>query len=219
MEPAGTVAGERAPAPPAVAQALLGDRLPALLPYAALLVDEGVRWGLLGPREPARLWERHLLNCAVVETMVPPDVRLLDIGSGAGLPGLVLALVRPDLEVVVVDSLLRRVRFLEYAVDVLGLSGRVTVLRARAEELPSRWCSPVATARAVAPLARLAGWCLPLLAGGGELLALRGALAREELRADEAALRALGVRHAEVVRCGEGLLAEPTTVVRLRRTA
>jgi len=213
--PSDAPAAAAPPAPPQ-AHALFGDRLPHLQAYADLLAGPGTAWGLLGPRERPRLWPRHILNCAAVETLVPPNVRLLDVGSGAGLPGLVLALVRPDLHVVLLDSLARRVTFLERAVEELGVGARVCVVRARAEDLAGEHAYQVVAARAVAPLGRLAGWCMPLVAPGGELLALRGEGASRELAADAGALRVAGVRDHAVVRCGVGVLDEPTTVVRLR---
>ncbi len=205
----------RAPEPPAEAVRIFGDQLPAAQAYADLLADEGVRWGLLGPREGERIWARHLLNSAVVAELIPRGVQILDIGSGAGLPGIPLALVRPDLDVVLVDSLLRRSTFLTAAVERLALSPRVQVVRSRAEDLGPRWRSPVVVARAVAPLERLAAWCLPLVAPGGALLALRGAGAAEELAAAAPVLARLRSGAAAVLHCGEDVLAVPTTVVRI----
>lgn len=186
---------------------------PGLSAYGALLASEGVSRGLIGPREADRLWERHLLNCAVV---VDPELGLVahsatvaDVGSGAGLPGLVWAIARPDLTVTCVEPLLRRATFLEEAVERLGLSGRVQVVRARAEDQPVQ--AQVVTARAVAPLVKLLPWTVPLLVSGGTLIALKGSSAQEEVAAAAATAEALGIAPLEVVRCGPG--ETPTIVV------
>jgi 16S rRNA (guanine527-N7)-methyltransferase len=208
----------REPADIAVQERLLA-RYPhaadGLVHYAELLAGDGVVRGLIGPREVARLWSRHLANCAVLEELVPPDSRVADVGSGAGLPGLPLALVRPDLAVVLLEPLLRRSTFLAEAVSALGLGDRVEVRRGRAEEV--RLDVDVVTARAVAPLDRLAGWTLPLARVGGTLLALKGEGALEEVAASAAALERVGGGRAEVLVCGEGLVDPPTTVVRVVR--
>lgn len=207
-------------APPPAAGAVFGSRLELAQRYARLLRTDGVARGLLGPREATRLWERHLLNCAVVAELVPRHARVCDVGSGAGLPGIVLAIVRPDLEIVLLDPLLRRVRFLGEAISRLGLSG-VTVERGRADgrEHGGRGTAAgfdVVTARAVAPLERLAPWCLPMIRPAGALLAIKGAGAATELVAAESALGRLGARSWELCTVGAGLLDPPTTVVRVR---
>jgi len=207
-----------APEPPEAARALLGDRLATMVAYAELLASEAVLRGLIGPREVPRLWDRHLLNCAVVAELVPSGATVDDVGSGAGLPGIVLAILRPDLKVALVEPLLRRTVFLEEAVQTLGLSN-VVVLRQRAEErASSRPSRDVVTARAVAPLERLAGWCLPLLKPGGVLLALKGSAADEELLAARDVLRRLGGVGAEVLRVGGDVVDPATTVVRIHRS-
>ena len=188
----------------------------ALAHYAGLLADAGVTRGLIGPRERPRLWSRHLANSAVLEEIVDQGVRVVDVGSGAGLPGLPLALVRPDLQVVLVEPLLRRATFLREAVSELGLEDRVEVRRSRAEDLTGP-LGDVVTARAVAPLDRLAAWTLPLVAIGGSLLALKGDAATEEAQLAGAALARLGGGPAEVVQCGIGVVEPATTVVRVRR--
>src|SRR5918995_972958 len=193
-------------APPAAAAAVFGAALDRAVAYAEILATDGTVRGLLGPREVPRLWDRHLLNCAVVAELVPPAARVVDAGSGAGLPGIPLALARPDLTVVLLEPLARRHAFLTECVERLGLAG-VAVLRGRAEEGPIRRSlagADVVTARAVAPLDRLAGWCLPLLRDGGRLLALKGDTAETELAASRAALTRAGAAAAEVVRCGVG---------------
>lgn len=206
----------QAPEPPRVAAEIFGDRLPLARRYADLLAGTGVGHGLLGPRETPRLWDRHLLNCAVVETMLPHRTRLIDVGTGGGLPGLVLALVRPDLEVTLIEPLLRRTRWLDHAVTELDLRN-VLVLRGRAQDFISRVQAPVVTARAVARLADLAAWCLPLVAPGGALLALKGATAQRELEEDSEALDRLPLTGRRLVELGGEQLSEPTRVVELRR--
>ena len=193
------------------------DRLPLAERYAELLATEGVVRGLIGPREAPRLWERHLLNCAVLAELVPESASVADIGSGAGLPGVVLAIARPDLRVTLVEPLLRRTRFLDEVVEELGLQEQVEVVRARAEELAGTCTFDVVTARAVAPLDRLARWCLPLVDPGGELVAMKGASARAEVEAAMPALKALGCADPVVVELGVGVLAESTWAVRLAR--
>lgn len=201
---------------PRQATEVFGERLPLAKRYAEILADSGVSHGLIGPRETPRLWDRHLLNCAVVEELLPHRTRLIDVGSGAGLPGLVLALMRPDLEVRLVEPMLRRTTWLESTIAELGLKN-VTVHRGRAEELRGRIQAEVVTARAVARLGQLAAWCLPLLAPGGRLLALKGESAEQELEEDRALLAKMGVTDARIVLAGAEVLATPTRVVVITR--
>jgi len=194
--------------------------LPLASRYAELLTSAGVERGLLGPREASRVWERHLLNCAVIGELLPRAARVVDVGSGAGLPGIPLACARPDLRIDLVEPLARRVTFLEEAVAALALAPRVSVVRGRAEERAVvRRVAPVAwvTARAVAPLDRLAAWCLPLLQPGGRLLALKGRRAAQELNEHRDVIGRLGGVDQHVVLCGVDLLASPSTVVVIRR--
>ncbi|WP_372360893.1 16S rRNA (guanine(527)-N(7))-methyltransferase RsmG [Agilicoccus flavus] len=183
--------------------------------YAAILASTGVDHGLVGPREVPRLWERHLLNCAVAAEAVPTGVRVADVGSGAGLPGLVWAIARPDLDMHLVEPLLRRTRWLEATVGELGLTN-VTIHRGRAEAFAGELEVEVVTARAVARLEELARWCLPLLVPGGELLALKGASAATELDEARPELERLGAVGAEVREYGVGTLDPPTRVVHVR---
>lgn len=205
------------------ARALFGERLDLAAAYAELLATEGVVRGLIGPRETPRLWDRHLLNCAVVAERIPEGARVIDVGSGAGLPGLVLAIARPDLSVTLVEPLARRVSFLVEAVERLGLTRSVRVFRGRAEEAAagSRDRDPlnadIVTARAVAPLDRLATWCLPLIVPGGRLLALKGASAAEEITEHADAVGRLGGGEPELHRCGVGVIEPPATVVEVVR--
>ena len=192
----------------------------SLTRYAELLSTAGVERGLIGPREFPRLWDRHLLNCAVAVPLVPEGASVIDVGSGAGLPGIVWGIVRPDITVTCLEPLQRRATFLEEAVAELDLIGRVQVVRARAEDIV-RGRGPVTslrarvvTARAVAPLERLAGWTVPLVQPGGELLALKGRSASEEVEASRNVLERLGIVSVEIVECGEGVVDPPTIVVR-----
>jgi 16S rRNA (guanine527-N7)-methyltransferase len=204
------------PAPPEQADTVFGDRLPDAVRYAELLADAGVRRGLIGPREVPRMWERHLLNCAVLSEVIDREVSVCDVGSGAGLPGIPLALVRPDLDITLLEPLLRRTTFLEEVVKLLGLSN-VTVVRGRAEEVLGKMAPvEVVTARAVAPLERLAGWGLPLLRPHGEMAVLKGDTAIEELKSARDALSRLGAVDAVVVHVGEGIVEPLSTVVRVR---
>lgn len=205
---------------PVVAAALFGARLDRATQFAELLVTAGVERGLIGPRESERIWSRHLVNCAAPAALFPTGARVVDVGSGAGLPGIVLALVREDLRIDLVEPLARRVQFLTEAVAALGLGDQVSVRRGRAEEPAIRQAvgsSAWVTARAVAPLDRLVEWCLPLLAPGGRLVAMKGSQAAIELAEHRAALTRLGVSHVEVVECGSGLVDPPVTVVIVER--
>jgi 16S rRNA (guanine527-N7)-methyltransferase len=224
--PEGTAAAVESAEPPAAdriaAERLFGDRLPVAIAYARLLVTDGVIRGLIGPREAPRIWDRHLLNCAALGELVPPGARVVDVGSGGGLPGIVLAIARPDVSVVLVEPLARRTAFLEEAIAALGLD-RASVVRARAEELvpvrgrPRIDRAEVVTARAVAPLDRLTAWCLPLVADGGRLLALKGESAAEEADAHAKAIARLGGGAPVVRHCGVGLIEPPATVVEIPR--
>ncbi len=200
---------------PAEAADVFGGALDQARRYAELLATDGVTRGLIGPRETDRLWERHLLNCAVVAELLPEHGKLVDIGSGAGLPGVVLAMLRPSLSVVLLEPLLRRSVFLSECIAELGLSN-ATVLRGRAgDKAAGQLRADVATARAVAPLDRLVGWAAQLLRPGGELLAIKGQSAAEELAAAKPVLSRLGVRSAEVLQAGHGRVVPTTTVVRV----
>ncbi|MBG0826968.1 16S rRNA (guanine(527)-N(7))-methyltransferase RsmG [Planomonospora sp. ID67723] len=206
---------DQLPEPPEVAREVFtGDAWARAEAFAELLAGPGVVRGLLGPREVPRIWDRHLLNCAVVADAVPAEVRLVDIGSGAGLPGLVLAIVRPDVSVTLLEPLLRRTVFLEECVEALKLDN-VEVLRGRAEEFGGRREFDVVSARAVAPLDRLLKWSLPLLCENGQLLAMKGERAAEELAEAETQLRSSGVRSAELVSVGHGKVEPPATLIRV----
>lgn len=200
------------PAPETVPAVFCDDE--AIKRYVDILTRRGIEWGLLGPREPERIWERHIFNCAALSQVVPKGVTVRDIGSGAGLPGLVLAIQRPDLQVELVESLLRRSEFLQLAVDELALGDRVSVVRARAEELST--VPDVITCRAVAPLDKLVAWCDPALRGGAQLMALKGERAQSELEATRGLLGRRGlIGEVRSVRAHQ--LSEPTQVVIVER--
>ena len=205
-----------------MARAVFGDRLAVAERFVELLAGEGAAWGLIGPREVDRLWDRHLINCAVLTELLPPQARIVDVGSGAGLPGLALVCRRGDLMVDLVESMQRRTEFLERCVLALELTASVRIVRGRAEDpavLAQVGDADWVTARAVAPLDRLAGWCLPLLKVGGAVLALKGARAAEEVATHSAAIRRLGATIEGVVQCGVGLVNEPAVVVVIRKVS
>ena len=204
-----------APPMPAVAREFFGDAADKAEQYAQLLAGVGVERGLLGPNEVPRIWERHLLNSVVVAELVPAGTcSLVDLGSGAGLPGIVLALLLPDSEVILLEPALRRATFLEECVAELALAN-ARVVRARAEQMAGELAADVVTARAVAPLDRLAALAVGLLKPGGILLAVKGAKASAEVRDAHVALRRLGLRDAEVLVAGSGKVDPAATVVRL----
>ena len=184
------VSRETPSTPEAARRAFSSERLPLAERYVELLATAGVERGLIGPREAPKLWDRHVLNCLALTSLVPRRAAVADLGSGAGLPGLVLAIGRPDLTVTLVEPLQRRTIFLDEVVDELGLEG-VRVLRGRAEDLHGRERFDVVTARALAPLDRLVGWGMPLVAADGVLLAMKGSSAAEEIAAAAKALRKL----------------------------
>jgi 16S rRNA (guanine527-N7)-methyltransferase len=198
--------------PPQGAAAVFGSALDSAEVYAGMLATRGVEHGLIGPHEVPRLWDRHLLNCAVVAELIDSQpATLVDIGSGAGLPGIVLAMVRPELNVILLEPMDRRCRFLTDCIAELGLSN-ASVLRARAQDAVLR--ADIATARAVAPLDRLAELAVRLVRPGGMVLAIKGQTAADELKKARPVLKRLGIRSAEVVRAGQGKVVPATTVVR-----
>jgi len=189
-------------------EAVFGERAGLAVRYHDMLATRGIEWGLIGPREVDRLWSRHILNSAAVAPLMPKGASVVDVGSGAGLPGIPLALARPDLSVCLLDSLLRRVNFLQLAVDELGLADQVTVVRARAEEHALRY--DVVVARAVAPLTRLIGWCEPMMSN--LLVALKGDTAEAEL-ADAAPVLGRRGLVAEIQHLDDQAGGEATAVV------
>ena len=205
------------PSTPEVARrAFSSERLPLAERYVELLATDGVERGLIGPRESPRLWERHILNCLAVAAAVPAGARVADLGSGAGLPGLVLAIGRPDLAVTLVEPLQRRITFLDEVVEELGLEG-VRTVRGRAEELHGREEFDVVTARALAPLSRLLGWAMPLVGRSGELLAMKGSSAADEIAAAADELRRLRCAPPELLTVTGTDGSSTATLVRVAR--
>lgn len=204
--------------PPAAAQILFGERLTEAQRYTEILAGAGVERGLIGPREIERLWDRHVLNSAAIAELLSPRERLADIGSGAGLPGIPLALARPDLEVTLVEPLLRRSEFLTEVIAELGLA--VGVIRGRAEDRGVREQvgeMDVVTSRAVASLDKVARWSIPLLRDGGRMLALKGERAESEIEEHRRVLASVGAVDVRVLKCGGDYLDPPATVVVARR--
>lgn len=203
------------PPPPSSAAGVFHDRLELAERYAGWLAGPGIERGLIGPRELPRLWDRHVLNCAALAEVVAPGRIVADVGSGAGLPGLVLAIARPDLRVTLIEPLLRRTTFLEEVVDDLGLTDQVSVVRGRADEVPGQGTFDVVTSRAVAALDKLLLWSLPLCTPDGEVLALKGRSAAEEVAGSQKALRRLRCGVPEVLLVEKDWLSSPVTVVRV----
>ena len=196
-----------------IAREIYGAEFPAINRYVDILRSTAVDWGLLGPREAERLWDRHILNSSALSGLIAADIAVADVGSGAGLPGIPLAILRPDLRVTLIEPLLRRSTFLTQTVEELQISDRVEVVRSRAED--HRQTYHIVVARALAPLDRLIGWCNPLRAPDGVILALKGASAADEIAAAGRQLQAAQLQ-AEVleVRAHPDVLS--ATVVRLR---
>lgn len=202
------------PAAPPAAATVFGDRLALATEFARILADTGVSHGLIGPREVDRLWERHVLNCAVAHEAFPAGTAVIDVGSGAGLPGLALAVVRPDLRIHLVEPMLRRTNWLATAVTELGLEN-CAIHRGRAEEFHGKLSAPYATARAVARIDKLARWTFPLLEPGGTLVALKGERAAVELEEERDRLTRMGMVEAAIRTYGAGLLDVPTVTLEL----
>lgn len=191
---------------------MFGDALPQAARYAELLTGAGVERGVLGPAEADRIWERHLLNCGAVARLVPARCSLVDLGSGAGLPGIVLAILLPGVRVTLLEPLARRVEFLEQSIADLGLAN-VDVLRGRAEDVAGHLAGDVVTARAVAPLAKLAGLSLGVARPGGRVLAIKGSTAEAELAKARPVLARLGVTDARIVQATSAAGRVTATVV------
>jgi 16S rRNA (guanine527-N7)-methyltransferase len=196
------------------AQRVFSARLETAVRYAELLATEGTVRGLIGPREVPRLWERHILNCAALVDLIPQGADVCDVGSGAGLPGLVLAIARPDLRITLVEPLLRRTTFLSEVIGELALEG-VEVIRGRADLLHGQHEFDVVTSRAVAPLGRLLQWSMPLVSSGGVAMAMKGSSAATEVVASRRVWRALGCTDPEVLEVPVPGSEEPTFVVRV----
>ncbi|MGW6034417.1 16S rRNA (guanine(527)-N(7))-methyltransferase RsmG [Gordonia terrae] len=202
-------------APPAVAADIFGDRLNLAADYWRILATDGIDHGLMGPREIPRLWDRHILNCGVLGELISERAKVIDIGSGAGLPGVPLAIARRDLSITLIEPLLRRSTFLERTTEALSLDN-VTVVRGRAEEKSVRGTvglADVVTSRAVAPLERLSKWSAPLVRPGGRMIAIKGSSAAEEIERDRSVVGRSGITDLSVRTCGERFLDTPTTVI------
>lgn len=206
------------PPPPSAAHTMFGDRLEVADTYVRILAGAGIERGLIGPGEVDRLWDRHVLNSGAVAELVADGETVADVGSGAGLPGIPIALARPDVRVILIEPLLRRAEFLSEAIEELGLE--VTVVRGRAEEKDVRRQVgelDVVTSRAVAALDKLSRWCIPLVRPGGRMLAIKGERAEQEVTTHRRVLESLSVSDVRVVKCGVNLLTPPATVVEARR--
>jgi 16S rRNA (guanine527-N7)-methyltransferase len=204
-------------APPA-AEALFGSELGRAQRYAEILAGAGVERGLLGPREVDRVWDRHILNSAAIAELLDRDERIADIGSGAGLPGIPLALARPDLRLTLIEPLLRRSEFLREVVDDLGLE--ITIVRGRAEDRSVRQQAgemDAVVSRAVAALDKLTKWSVPLLRPDGRMVAIKGERAEEEIREHRRVMASLGAVDVRVMKCGADFLDPPVTAVVARR--
>lgn len=199
--------------PAQLAEAVYGDAYIDIKRYVDILTSTGIEWGLLGPREADRVWERHILNSVALADLIPSGASVVDVGSGAGLPGLPIAIARPDLTVTLLEPLLRRYTFLTETVETLGLGDRVRVERGRAEDCDETF--DVVTARAVAPLDKLLGWCTPLFYPAGQLVALKGSSAEQEIRGARPRLAASHLL-AEVRIVRAHGLAEPTSAIVVR---
>jgi 16S rRNA (guanine527-N7)-methyltransferase len=199
--------------PPPGAAELFGTALPLAERYVELLIGPGVERGLIGPAEAGRIWDRHIMNCAALAELVPARCTLADLGSGAGLPGIVLAMLRPGADVTLIEPMARRVAFLTECVTALELD-RVRVLRGRAEDLAGEISADIVTARAVAPLGRLAGWAVGICRPGGTVLAVKGAGAQDEVAESAVLLRRLGITDVTVLQVGSDKVDQPATVVK-----
>ena len=199
-------------AEPAAAVAIFGDQIDQARSFAQTLAGDSDELGLLGPRELDKLWSRHILNSAVVEELVRPGDKVADVGSGAGLPGIPMAIARPGAEFVLIEPMERRSNWMLEVVEHLGLKN-VRVLRSRAEDVTEQDFD-IVTARAVAALDKLLKMCVPLLKPGGALIALKGSKAAEEIANSKKLEKKLGISRFEILVCGEKFLPEPTSVVK-----
>jgi 16S rRNA (guanine527-N7)-methyltransferase len=199
-------------AEPAAAVAIFGDQIDLARSFAQTLAKDSDELGLLGPRELDKLWSRHILNSAVVAELVRPGDKVADVGSGAGLPGIPMAIARPDAEFVLIEPMERRSSWMLEVVEDLGLKN-VRVLRSRAEDVTEQDFD-IVTARAVAALDKLLKMCVPLLKPGGALIALKGSKAGEEIANSKKLEKKLGISSFEILVCGEKFLPEPTSVVK-----
>jgi 16S rRNA (guanine527-N7)-methyltransferase len=201
-------------AEPDTAEGIFGSQIGLARQYAQKLANDSDELGLLGPRELDKIWSRHILNSAVVAELVKPGELVADVGSGAGLPGIPMAIAAPETDFVLIEPMDRRASWLQEVVDELDLQN-VEVVRARAEEVEGGQFD-VVTARAVAALEKLLRLCVPLLRPGGRVIALKGSKAPEEILEAKKLQKTLKIESFEIVVCGEKFLAEPTSVVETR---
>jgi 16S rRNA (guanine527-N7)-methyltransferase len=200
---------------PKEAQEVFGSHIAQARQYFDLLVRDGDLLGLIGPRELPKLWSRHILNSAVVAELVEDGQTVADVGSGAGFPGVPMAIMKPHTKFVLIEPMERRANWLsEVVVPTLGLEN-VKVLRGRAEEAPLRNYD-VTTARAVSALPKLLRMLAPLTVAGGQVLAMKGSKAQEEIEDSKSLAKKLKLDSFEIITVGENLLIDPTTVVRVR---
>lgn len=200
---------------PAIASEIFGDRLDLAQAYHDSLATTAAQRGFIGPKEVSRLWSRHILNCAVISEAFEEGLNIADIGSGAGLPGVPLAIARPDLNITLIEPLLKRSTYLSEIKEEFSLDN-VTVIRGRAEEQPKGGFD-VVTSRAVAPLGKLAGWSLPLVKKGGAMVAMKGSSVSEELERDAEQISRAGGGEGEIFTVGGSALGEPTTLIKIAR--
>ena len=201
-------------AEPEAAEAIFGPQIKLARAYVHKLAQDSDQLGLMGPRELDKIWSRHVLNSAVVAELVQPGELVADVGSGAGLPGIPMAIAAPETDFVLIEPMDRRASWLQEVVDELDLQN-VEVVRARAEEVEGGQFE-VVTARAVAALDKLLRLCVPLLKPGGKVIALKGSKAPEEILEAKKLQKKLKIEGFEIVVCGEKFLAEPTSVVETR---
>lgn len=199
---------------PDVASAMFGDRIELARAFAEDLGRRGEELGLIGPLELPRLWSRHIVNCALVAPLLRPGL-VGDVGSGAGLPGVVLAVARPDVDFVLIEPMERRVAWLDEQRELLGLTN-MTVVRARAEEFRPEHPLDQVTARAVSAFSKLIPWCAPLLRARGEMVLMKGAGAEKEIAAAEKSIRRFRLSEVRVQELGRELAVEPTRVITAR---
>ncbi|WP_048381901.1 16S rRNA (guanine(527)-N(7))-methyltransferase RsmG [Corynebacterium renale] len=198
---------------------MFGENTDKAIAYHQSLATTGSERGFIGPREVPRLWDRHVLNCAVIGEAMDEGVHVIDIGSGAGLPGIPLAIARPDLRITLIEPLLKRSTYLREVCEELNLEN-VTVIRGRAEDAAIQkeaGSADIVTSRAVAPLGKLSRWSLPLVKVGGAMIAMKGSSVSEELERDADDIRKAGGGQGEIFTVGSSVLAEPTTLIKIPR--
>ena len=198
---------------PANAELIFGESIAVARQFTHNLANFGEELGLIGPLELPRLWVRHILNCAIIAPLLTADAVVGDVGSGAGLPGLVLAIARPDVELVLIEPMERRVAWLNSQVSELGLDN-VTVLRERAEDVRIGEGFDQVTARAVSALKTLIPLTVPLVRSGGEIVVMKGKSAEAEVEAASRQIKTYRLHNLEILTLGEGVLTEVTRVVR-----